>query len=199
MPRLPPGSHARVSTGAALRCLPWTQQMALLDGVSPRSRAASASSCPSCPIPAALLGTGLQGKAGLHLGRRGELCSALFIVKTGAQTASGVSLGTLASMPTQQATLLGACAPLLRGESQDVASWKAIPGFSQELHWARQTLHEKDKPVCCWLGCPLNTAYQEVWRGQHLAHQKITESEQLRLKGTSGDRPVQPPAHTMVS
>lgn len=75
MPYLPPGTHARVSTGAALRCLPWTQQMALLDGVSPRSRAASASSCPSCPIPAARLGTGLQGKAGLHLGRTGELCS----------------------------------------------------------------------------------------------------------------------------
>lgn len=72
--------------------------MALLDGVSPRSRAASASSCPSCPIPAGLLGRGLQGKAGLSLGRRGELCSDGFVLKTGARSASGARLGTLGRM-----------------------------------------------------------------------------------------------------
>lgn len=81
--RLPPETPARVATRAAHRCLPRTQQMALLDGVSPRPQAASAS---SCPIPAGLLGRGLQGKAGLSLGRRGELCSACFVLKTGAQS-----------------------------------------------------------------------------------------------------------------
>lgn len=54
-----------------------------------------------------LLGRGLWGKAGLRLGRRGELCSAHLILKTGAQTAWGTRLGTLASTLTQQPVFWG--------------------------------------------------------------------------------------------
>lgn len=64
-------------------CIARTQQMALLDGVSTGwTTGRSASICLSCPIPAALLGRGLRGKARLCLGRRAELCPAPFILKT---------------------------------------------------------------------------------------------------------------------
>lgn len=175
MSHSPSDTRARTTTRAAHCCLPRTQQMSLLDGISPSSWAVSASSCLSCPVPALLLGRGLQGKAGLCL-VGGKLCSACFILQTGAQTALGARLGTLASRLVQQSSLLGTSAPLIIRVSQDLASLKDIPGFSQEPHWVRWTSDEKNKPVGCWLGCRVNTAYQQVWRGQHLTDQKITES-----------------------
>lgn len=79
---------------------------------------------PSCPPGERVAG---QGKA--VPGEASELCSAHFVFKTGAQTAQGAKLETPASMPVHQASLLGACAPLLRGGSQRMASLKAIHGF----------------------------------------------------------------------
>lgn len=109
-----------------------------LDG----SQAASASSCLSCPIPAALLRRGLRGRAGLCLGRRGEPGPARCILKTLLKLPRAQGWEWLPAPDTAEQFSGGLCSSAKEKEPE-LGLFGSHSWLLQEPHWVRQTSQEK--------------------------------------------------------